>query len=480
MRWNMMEKAWEKTGGIGLEAGIYDVRQYGALGDGAAKDTEAIQRAIDICHREGGGIVRLFSGTYLSGGLYLKSGVYLEIGPLAVLKASGDISDYGKDTHHNRYRNEKALDQCFLFAEDAENIGIFGNGIIDGNAGSFPNEGSLARPMLIRFLRCRQVRLENICLKDAASWTTAFLDSAFIWVRGVLIENSRLYNGDGLDFDGCSHVFVSDCRIRGTDDNLCLQSSGKEYPMEDIHITGCEFTSVCAGVRIGLKSVGDIRNVVISGCTFHDVWREGIKIECTEGGSISNILIQGMVMRNVTRPVWMILNNRFEPDGLGSSLELSEMPAIGVMEHIMVSDLIITDSDEMRKEHLRFGNDVMGSPRFGGIRLDAESSHPIRDVMMSHVLYTAVGGVKKHEIPENYPSVIDRLKDRVSVSSENYYPDWSRAVFLDCRNVDGLVLDHWVLRRLYADERDGVIIENCQVIKKEIKEWQPHRKNEKI
>lgn len=423
----------------------------------------------------------MFSGTYLSGGLYLKSGVYLEIGPSAVLKASGDISDYGKDTHHNRYRNEKELDRCFLFAEDAENIGILGNGAIDGNADSFPNEGSLARPMLIRFLRCRQVRLENICLKDAASWTTAFLDSAFIWVRGVLIENSRQYNGDGLDFDGCSHVFVSDCRIRGTDDNLCLQSSGREYPTEDVHITGCEFTSVCAAVRIGLKSVGDIRNVVVSGCTFHNVWREGIKIECTEGGSISDILIQGMVMRNVTRPVWMILNNRFEPDGLGSSLELSEMPAIGVMERIIVSDMIITDSDEMRKEHLRFENDVMGSPRFGGIRLDAESSHPIRDVMMSHVFYTAVGGVKKYEIPRDYPPVIDRRKDLVSVSSENYFPDWSRAVFLDCRNVDGLTLDHWVLRRLYADERDSVIIENCRVIKKEITECQqPREKSGKI
>lgn len=296
--------------------GFYDVKDFGAAGDGSTKDTAAIQSALDACGRAGGGCVRLAQGIFVTGTLYLRNSVTLEIDSSAVLAASPDIEDYGTDTHHNRYRNEPELDRCLIFAEDAQNVTVCGHGTICGNAKHFPNDGSIYRPMMFRFLRCEHIHLENLKLYDAAAWTTAFLDSRYIWARGLDIRNEKRFNGDGLDFDGCSRVYVSDCNIRGTDDNLCLQSGSKAYPVEDIHITNCSFSSVCAGIRIGLKSIGDIRNVVISNCTMREIWREGIKIECSEGGRIEDILIQNVSMRNVRRPFFLILNNRFEPDAL--------------------------------------------------------------------------------------------------------------------------------------------------------------------
>ncbi|MCM1201410.1 MAG: glycosyl hydrolase family 28 protein [Bacteroides fragilis] len=450
--------------------GIFEVRKYGAKGDGVTKDTEAIQQAIDECAQAGGGTVLLEGGTFLSGGLYLKSNVILEVSISAVLLASGDIADYGTDTHHNRYRNEEALDRCFLFAADVENIGIAGYGRIDGNAEAFPNAGSIYRPMLLRFLRCHHIFLEDVRLYNAAAWTTAFLDCADIRIRGIDIRNERRYNGDGLDFDGCSHISVADCHIQGTDDNLCLQSSSEKYPMEDVRIVNCEFTSLCAGVRIGLKSVGNISGVVISNCIFHNVWREGIKIECSEGGKISDIVIRGAVMKNVSRPIWVLLNNRFEPEGYGSSRELLEIPSIGALCNILISDITITDEDEMKYTHYRFEDDIMGSPRFGGIRIDAEAGHPIENMILKNIIYTAIGGVKRSEIPEGYPRVLDRQKEPAGTSSENYYPDWSRAVFLDCRNVRNLILDDWIVHRKNPDEREGIMIEGCAVIRQNIYE----------
>lgn len=450
-----------------VKMAVYDVRQFGAAGDGRNKDTACIQRAIDQCALQGGGRVLLSNGTFLTGTLYLKTGVYLEIEAGAVLLASPDIADYGTDTHHNRYRNEPELDRCLIYAQDAENLGLTGLGEINGNAEAFPNPGSIYRPMLIRLLRCKNVRLENLRLYDAAAWTTAFLDSQYLWMRGLDIRNEKRYNGDGLDFDGCHHIWVSDCQIRGTDDNLCLQSGG--LPVEAVHISNCSFSSVCAGIRIGLKSMGEIRDVTITNCTMSDIWREGIKIECTEGGTISDILISNITMRNVRRPLFFLLNNRFEPENLGSSLELDHMPEIGKLQRIMVSNLTAVDEACMSQAQYRFGNDIMGEPRFNGIRIDANAEHPIEDVTLSNIRYHSIGGVKRADIPEDYPEVVDRRSACGQPSSENYYPDWSRTAFADIRNVDGLVLENVVCRAEHPDERTPVLTQGCRNVTGEIK-----------
>lgn len=432
------------------------------------KQTQRIQEALDICEKAGGGKVVLKEGTFFSGTLYMRKHVYLEVQQGAKLLASGDIRDYGTDTHYNRYRNEKAMDRCFIYGEDICDTGIIGFGIIDGNADCFPNEGDIYRPMLIRFLRCQNVHIKDIRLYNTAAWTCAFLDSTYLWIDGVDIRNEKKYNGDGLDFDGCNHVYVSNCNIRGTDDNLCLQASSKQYPVKDIHITNCSFSSICAAIRIGLKSIGDITDVVISNCTMHNVWREGIKIECTEGGRISDICINNIQMKNVTRPVFVILNNRFELDDYGSSVELMQMPPIGIMERIFISDVYAVDEEEMANTHYRFQDDIMGRPQFAGVRIDANEKHPIKDCTFRNFHYRFIGGVKQTDIPEDYPKVVDKLCYPEEKSSENYYPDWSRTTFMDIRNVKNLVLDGIYLESIYEDERTPVMVEGCSVVKRSV------------
>lgn len=445
-----------------------NIVKQGAAADGKTVSTAVIQKAIDMCHEAGGGTVFMPKGVYVSGTIFLKSNVTLKLAAGAVLKASPDIGDYREDTHHNRYRNEQALDRCFIYAEEQENIRIVGTGEIDGSGEAFPNEGSIYRPMLIRFLRCRNISMEGVRLYQSAAWTAAFLDSSFIWVRQVRIYNDSNYNGDGLDFDGCAHIFVDGCSITGTDDNLCLQAGSREYPVKDVHISNCEFSSVCAAIRIGLKSIGDIYNVVISNCTMEKVWREGIKIECTEGGNITDITVQNIVMRDVSRPVFILLNNRFKESDYGSSLELTGMPEIGRMGNLFFSNIIAVDSEEMKKAHFRFGNDIMGRPEFEGIRIDAEKNHPIRGITMENIRYHNIGGVKKADIPADYPEVLDGRLYPEEKTSENYYPDWSRASFLDIRNVEGLYLSNLRLSLEQPDEREAFYIEGCKTLKQEI------------
>lgn len=448
---------------------LFDARQYGAKGDGVTVDTKAIQRAIDDCFEAGGGYVVLAGGVFVSGTVWLKSNVYLQVNASAALLANPDIGDYPDGTHYNRYVNEQDMDKCLIYAEDAANIGVVGHGEINGNAESFPNEGSIYRPMMMRFLRCKNIRVQHLRLYNSTAWTTAFLDSENIWCEGLDIRNDKKYNGDGLDYDGCRNVFISNCKILGTDDNLCLQASSKDYPMKNVQISNCHFTSICAGIRIGLKSVGDISNVTIMGCTFENVWREGIKIECTEGGRITDIVAQGLVMRNVTRPLFILLNNRL--DKIGSSIGLDEMPEIGSMERITVSDLIATDDEEMFNTHYRFADDLMGCPSFNGIRVDACDAYPIRDLTLRNITYTFVGGVSKEDIPADYPKVWDMRREHPDEVSENYNPAWSRTTFMDVRNVERLSLDGLKFHAMTADTRESYIIENCRSLKVDIIEY---------
>jgi polygalacturonase len=256
---------------------VFDVREFGAVGDGRTLNTKAIQQAIDTCSSAGGGTVLIAGGSFVTGTIYLKDHVTLHLAAGAVLLGSTHIADYATDTHKNAYANESHMDRCLIFARGARNIGITGQGTIDGRGGRehFPNPGDEHRPMLIRFLECANLRVRDVTLVNPASWTSAWLYCEDIVVDGVRIHSRANWNGDGLDFDGCRDVRVSNCAFDTSDDSICLQASRPDRPCRDIVITNCIFVSQWAGVRIGLLSMGDFENVTVSNCVFRDITGRG-------------------------------------------------------------------------------------------------------------------------------------------------------------------------------------------------------------
>jgi polygalacturonase len=360
---------------------MIDIRDHGAVGDGKTINTAAIQAAIDTCTAGGGGTVRVAGGVYLTGTLVLKDHVLLDLAPGAELRGSPRIEDYATGCGKNMYRGESAKDRCLLFAENARNIGLVGTGTINGNGGRdvFPNEGDTdkKRPMLIRFLHCRGIRMRDITLRDPAAWTSAWLYCRDIVVDGITIESRANANGDGLDFDGCTEVRVSNASFDTSDDSICLQASRPDRPCRNVTVTNCTFVSKWAGMRIGLLSRGDFENVTVSNCVFRDIDDSGLKIQMCEGGAMRRMVFTGLVMENVPRPVFLTFCQ--QRACVDAPAEMAPMQSMGQM---IFSDMIV--------DATRRGTDA-------AFILTGMPGHPIEAITLRNIDMRVAGGATPEE-----------------------------------------------------------------------------------
>ena len=270
----------------------YDVRDFGAKGDGIAKDTAAIQSAIDAASAAGGGTVELPAGTYLSGSIWLRSNIDFHLCAGAVLKGSGDIADYcAADCCPQNAASPKSGDNTtgghLILCVGQRNVTVRGPGRVDGNSAAFllnedgklwkgPDYARMVRPaQMVWFVDSTDIRITDLELANAPYWSCFLLNCDRVWVRGCYIHTERIkfhtYNGDGLDLDRCRWVTVSDCRIDTADDCITLRASGAKRLAEphdcaNVTIANCNLSSSCNGIRFGVGE-GRIHDVTVTGLT---------------------------------------------------------------------------------------------------------------------------------------------------------------------------------------------------------------------
>lgn len=286
---------------------IVDVFQYGATGDGVTLDTQAIQTALDICNSHGGGTVLFPPGIYLTGTIHLKSNVTLNISAGATLLGSRQLRDYAEGIVGCCFRSESHLDKCLLYAEGAEAVTLTGRGVIDGQGEAFPlkipnDESSAQRPMLIRLVRCRNISLDGLTLKNAGSWCLNTISCDDVKLNSLTVNNRVNRNNDGIDLNNCRKVFISNCNLSCSDDAICLQNTETDRIGGDIVITNCIISSRWAGIRCNI-SIGRIRNVTVSNCIFYDTFGCCIKIQADRAAIIENFMFTNLIMENVTGPI---------------------------------------------------------------------------------------------------------------------------------------------------------------------------------
>ena len=182
-------------------------------------------------------------------------------------------------------------------------MAITGQGVIDGQGKEFRNGEQDPRPVLIRLRDCRNVRIEGVLVKDAASFAVHPIHCRQVRIEGLRIDSRVQPNSDGIDIDGCQDVFISNCNIHSGDDSIALKTIERGAPCRDIVITNCILSSDCAAIRVGPDAVENIERVCVSNCIIRDTKLNGIKIQAAFGVVMRDMVFSNMVMDNVTGPI---------------------------------------------------------------------------------------------------------------------------------------------------------------------------------
>jgi len=280
----------------------------GAIPDGKTKDTVALQAAIDKCSAQGGGEVELKPGTYLSGPLDLKSHVALRLYKGATLLGSPDVEDYPIRTDAPWRR------VSLIHADKAEDIGILGEGTIDGQGQAWwtrqltrvKGSPEQPRPMLIDITNSKKILIEGVTITQSPQYNILVVNSDGLTVRNARIINPgvKAPNTDGIDPVSTSHVLIDHVFIDTGDDNVAIKSGLVErgdpnIPSTDITIRDCTFLHG-HGLSIGSETAGGVRNVTVERVKF-DGTTQGIRIKSARGrgNDIGNFIYRDITMDNV-------------------------------------------------------------------------------------------------------------------------------------------------------------------------------------
>ncbi|TGV00978.1 glycoside hydrolase family 28 protein [Flavivirga rizhaonensis] len=431
---------------------LYNVNDFGAVGDSTIINTKAIQSAIDACSKNGGGTVLISKGIYISGTVLLKNNVTLHIDENSKLVGSSNPIDYQSiDTFIDATGQERGT--CLIGAMNAKNIGIVGKGIIDGNGAAFLQKNLIQkmktlgieetknfgknRPFLLRFVKSSKINLKDITLKQAAAWACHFYQSNSIIVNNITIYNHANKNNDGIDLDSSHDAVITHCNINSEDDAICIKSTSP-LPTYNVKIDNCNLKSDWGAIKFGTESMGDFYNIDIRNSKVYDTKGGGIKILSVDGANIHNITIDSIEMNNVDMPIFIRLGERLR------TYRDSEIQPVGSITDIKISNVnAVTRSLEHSRVNPPTGIFITGTP-----------NHKIGTINLENIKIKLPGGGLK-------ANVVEVLED------EKKYPEFTFFGVLPAygiygRHIENLNIGTTTFNIATKDERKSIIFDDVE------------------
>jgi polygalacturonase len=463
-------------------SGAFDVRKFGAKGDGKALDSPAINKAIAAAAAAGGGTVLFTAGTYRSFSIRLKSNVALYLDQGATILAAHPNDGDGKydlpepnpwdqyqDFGHSHWHNS------LIWGENLENVSILGPGRIWGKGlvrsgsqsrtkeqndalekqGPDPKAGPWGYPNARDAVELgwgnKAIALKlsrNVIIRDISILHGGHFAILATGVDNLTIDNVKIdTNRDGIDVDACKNVRISNCTINSPfDDAICPKSSyalGYARVTENVTITNCQVSGYDEGtlfdgtykrdfrnangtfsptgrIKFGTESNGGFKNITVSNCVFD--YSRGLALEAVDGALLEDVTISNITMRDISNsPIFLRLGSRNRGP--------RETTKVGAMRRVIISNIVVYNADP------KYSSIISGIP-----------GYLIEDVQLSNIRVYAKGGGTKEQAALDPPE------------RENIYPE--PAMFGDLpaygffiRHIKGLQMRDVEVSYLTSDQR---------------------------
>jgi len=445
---------------------LFDVREFGAKGDGKAMDTPAINTAIEAAAEAGGGTVYFAAGNYLCFSIHLKSKVELYLDAGSVIVAADPPSQKGapgfdlpepnkpweeyQDFGHNHWHNS------LIWGEKLEGVAIQGSGLIWGKGLSRgEGVGPIAELPGVANKAIALKNCRNVILRDFSILHGGHFGILATGVDNVTIDNLKIdTNRDGMDIDCCRNVRISNCTVNSPwDDAICLKSSyalGEARATEMVTISDClvtgsyeEGTMLDATfkrfpastdvdrngrIKFGTESNGGFRNITVSNCIFDGCF--GLTILSVDGATIEDVSISNITMRDVVgSPIFLRLGSRMRgPAGV----------AVGSIKRVNISNIVSSNGTS------KFCSMITGVP-----------GHYIEDVKISNILIEHPGGGTKQE------AALQLQEKEKEYPEPNMFGTTPAHGFL-IRHAKGIEISDFKMRLKEQDARPSFILQDVE------------------
>lgn len=368
------------------------VDEYGATGDGASFDHEAINEAIRACNAAGGGVVVVPDGEYLCGSIRLRSDVTLQLAAGATIQAApGDAGVYDEPVEnpweeyqgfgHSHWRN------ALVWGESVENVGVRGPGRIDGDALARSDaEGGGAGDKCIAFKESTGVEVADVTIDQGGHFAVKATGCDDVRIDGVTIRTSR----DGVNLVACRDAVVTDSEIEavryeprgdrehgvkaGGDDAIALKSDyslGDARTSENVRIENCDLSSGCSAVQFGSETVGDFRNVTVRNVRVEHADKAAVSITSNDGAIVEDVTVEDVTVEKAANVLYMHVQDRGRRPGESGP---------GRIRDVTVEGLTARDCYGYIQDRV-FTSTIKGT-----------DDHPIEDVTLRDVDITYRGG----------------------------------------------------------------------------------------